>query len=456
MKVLNKLWGFRSNKLWKKIIACLYYLSCLIIVFSSFSEVPQVEANMYDMVIYKASVILGNLAFLIPPLLISDFNIKGKIPFLKKKKWWSDVFGFISIFIIVMCFSSIISLFHSNDYQNLYEEFNKTNVIYQQQETDEVPEENKSSMTEEELEEDLENLTDKENENPNNEINNNSSDTDNKINEENNDSEDKNIGKEEVNNNIDIAENNLIKIHYIDVGQGDSIFIELPNNKTMLIDAGESSKGKIVSSYISNLGYYKIDYIVGTHPHTDHIGGLAHIINSFDIGNIYMPKAVSTSKTYENLLNTISQKGLKITTARAGVNIVSESNLNINIVAPNREYSDLNNSSAVVKITYGNRKFLFMGDAETKSENDIISDVSADVIKVGHHGSETSSGQSFVNKVNSKYAIIMVGTNNQYNHPYQIIINRWINSGAKVYRTDINGNIIVTSDGNILDINSSR
>lgn len=431
MKVLNKLWGFRSNKLWKKIIACLYYLFCLIIVFSSFSEVPQVEANMYDMVIYKASVILGNLAFLIPPLLISDFNIKGKMPFLKKKKWWSDVFGFISIFIIVMCFSSIISLFHSNDYQNRYEEFNKTNVIYQQQETDEVPEEDKSSVTEEELEEDLENLTDKEDENTNNEINNNSSDT-------------------------DKVENNLIKIHYIDVGQGDSIFIELPNKKTMLIDAGESSKGKIVSSYISNLGYYKIDYIVGTHPHTDHIGGLAHIINSFDIGNIYMPKAVSTSKTYENLLNTISQKGLKITTARAGVNIVSESNLNINIVAPNREYSDLNNSSAVVKITYGNRKFLFMGDAETKSENDIISDVSADVIKVGHHGSDTSSGQSFVNKVNPKYAIIMVGNNNQYNHPYQIIIDRWINSGAKVYRTDINGNIIVISDGNSLDINSSR
>lgn len=431
MKVLNKLWGFRSNKLWKKIIACLYYLFCLIIVFSSFSEVPQVEANMYDMVIYKASVILGNLAFLIPPLLISDFNIKGKMPFLKKKKWWSDVFGFISIFIIVMCFSSIISLFHSNDYQNRYEEFNKTNVIYQQQETDEVSEEDKSSVTKEELEEDLENLTDKEDENTNNEINNNSSDT-------------------------DKVENNLIKIHYIDVGQGDSIFIELPNKKTMLIDAGESSKGKIVSSYISNLGYYKIDYIVGTHPHTDHIGGLAHIINSFDIGNIYMPKAVSTSKTYENLLNTISQKGLKITTARAGVNIVSESNLNINIVAPNREYSDLNNSSAVVKITYGNRKFLFMGDAETKSENDIISDVSADVIKVGHHGSDTSSGQSFVNKVNPKYAIIMVGNNNQYNHPYQIIIDRWINSGAKVYRTDINGNIIVISDGNSLDINSSR
>ena len=224
----------------------------------------------------------------------------------------------------------------------------------------------------------------------------------------------------------------------------------------MLIDAGESSKGKIISNYIANLGYSKIDYVVGTHPHTDHIGGLAYIISNFDIGNIYMPKVISTSKTYENLLNAISQKGLKITTAKAGVNIFSDENLNIGIIAPTGEYSDLNNYSAVVKITYKNRKFLFMGDAETKSENNIISDVSADVIKIGHHGSDTSSGQTFVNKVNPKYVIIMVGSNNQYNHPYQLIIDRWINAGARVYRTDINGNIIVISDGESLDVNSSR
>ena len=169
-----------------------------------------------------------------------------------------------------------------------------------------------------------------------------------------------------------------------------------------------------------------------------------------------MPKMVSTSKTYENLLENILGKELKITTAGAGVNIVSEENLNINIIAPNKEYNDLNNSSAVVKIIYGNIKFLFMGDAETKSENDITSDVSADVIKIGHHGSNTSSGQSFVNRVNPKYAIIMVGQNNQYKHPNQSIIDRWINSGAKVYRTDINGNIIVLSNGDSLDIKSTR
>jgi len=170
-----------------------------------------------------------------------------------------------------------------------------------------------------------------------------------------------------------------------------------------------------------------------------------------------MPKAVSTSKTYENLLNTISQKGLKVTPAKAGVNILNNNNLNIDIIAPNSEsYSDLNNYSAVVKISYGNRKFLFMGDAETKSENEITKDVSADVIKIGHHGSDTSSDQSFVNKVKAQYVIIMVGTNNRYDHPYQIIIDRWENSGATIYRTDLNGNIVVSSDGKSININTSK
>lgn len=259
----------------------------------------------------------------------------------------------------------------------------------------------------------------------------------------------------ENNSNIN-SQGNLIKIHYIDVGQGDAIFIELPNEEVMLIDAGESSEEETVATYISNLGYSKIDYIVGTHPHTDHIGGLAYIINNFEVENIYMPKAISTSKTYENLLNTISQKGLKITTAKAGMSIISNENLNVDIIAPNQEYSDLNNNSAVIKISYGSRSFLFMSDAETQSENDILTDISADVIKVGHHGSDSSSSQSFVDKVNPEYAIIMVGTDNQYDHPHQSTVDRWINSGAKIYQTNINGDIVVTSDGNSLEIDSSR
>lgn len=251
--------------------------------------------------------------------------------------------------------------------------------------------------------------------------------------------------------------NKELKIHYIDVEQGDAIFIELPNNMTMLIDAGEANKGELVLNYIKNLGYKSINFLVGTHPHTDHIGGLATIINNLEIEKIYMPKALSTSKTYENLLTIINNKGLKVNTAKAGINIYKDDNLNIDIIAPNSEsYSNLNNYSVVIKINYLNKKFLFMGDAETLSENEISTDVSADVVKVGHHGSDSSSGQTFVNKVKPKYAIIMVGEDNKYDHPYQMIIDRWKNIGATIYRTDINGNIIVTSDGNSIEVSTFK
>lgn len=266
-----------------------------------------------------------------------------------------------------------------------------------------------------------------------------------------------NLSQNDNNDNKIIDNLKHMKLHYIDVGEGDSIFIELPNEKTMLIDAGETSEGDTVLNYIKQLGYSNIDYIVGTHPHTDHIGGLAQIINSFSVGKIYMPKAISTSKTYENLLNTISMKGLKIQTAKAGVNIINENNLLVDIIAPNSDsYSDLNNYSAVIKITYQNMKFIFMGDAEIISENEILTDVTADIIKVGHHGSNTSSGQDFVSRVNAKYAIISVGSDNNYNHPNMDIVDRWKTSGAKVYRTDLNGTIIVTTDGNTLNIETEK
>lgn len=247
-----------------------------------------------------------------------------------------------------------------------------------------------------------------------------------------------------------ISTENVLKVHYIDVKQGDSIFIELPNDECMLIDAGEVSQGNIVSNYISNLGYEEINYVVGTHPHTDHIGGLINIINDYTVDKVYLPKVVSSSKTYETLLNGLSNKNIDVFSAKSGVNIIDNENLKVKIIAPVQEYKNLNNCSAVVKIIYGNKKFLFMGDAEIESENDITEDVSADVIKIGHHGSDTSSSLSFIQKVNPKYVVVMVGENNQYNHPSQNIIKRWENNGAEVFRTDINGNIIISTDGNNL------
>ena len=251
--------------------------------------------------------------------------------------------------------------------------------------------------------------------------------------------------------------NDLLKVHYLDVGQGDSIFIELPNNETMLIDAAESYQSENIINYLKNLNYQKIDYVIGTHPHTDHIGGLKDIINTFEIGKIYMPKVVSTTKTYESLLMTIKDKNLKINTAKAGTSIIDIDTLKINILAPNNStYTELNNYSVVTKITYGTTKFLFMGDAEKLSENEIKEDVTADVIKIGHHGSNTSSSIDFIKKVNAKYGIISVGLNNKYNLPKEEIITNWENSGTKIYLTSINGTITASSDGTNIKIESEK
>lgn len=251
--------------------------------------------------------------------------------------------------------------------------------------------------------------------------------------------------------------NDLLKVHYLDVGQGDSIFIELPNNETMLIDAAESYQSENIINYLKNLNYQKIDYVIGTHPHTDHIGGLKDIINTFEIGKIYMPKVVSTTKTYESLLMTIKDKNLKINTAKAGTSIIDIDTLKINILAPNNStYTELNNYSVVTKITYGSTKFLFMGDAEKLSENEIKENVTADVIKIGHHGSNTSSSIDFIKKVNAKYGIISVGLNNKYNLPKEETITNWENSGTKIYLTSINGTITAISDGTNIKIESEK
>ena len=251
--------------------------------------------------------------------------------------------------------------------------------------------------------------------------------------------------------------NDLLKVHYLDVGQGDSIFVELPNNETMLIDAAESYQSENIINYLKNLNYQKIDYVIGTHPHTDHIGGLKNIINTFEIGKIYMPKVVSTTKTYESLLMAIKDKNLKINTAKAGTSIIDTDTLKINILAPNNSiYTELNNYSVVTKITYGTTKFLFMGDAEKLSENEIKENVTADVIKIGHHGSNTSSSIDFIKKVNAKYGIISVGLNNKYNLPKEETITNWENSGTKIYLTSTNGTIRASSDGTNIKIESEK
>lgn len=245
--------------------------------------------------------------------------------------------------------------------------------------------------------------------------------------------------------------------HFLDVGQADSSFIELPNKETILIDAGEKKDSDKIIKYIKDLGYKKIDYVIATHPHADHIGGMKDIIDSFDIGDIYMPKVVATSKTYENLLLKIQEKGLKIHTGKSGVEIINNDNLLVQILAPNKDkYSSYNNYSIVLKITYKENVFLYMGDAEELSEGEITGNIKSDVLKVGHHGSDTSSSREFISRVRPSYAIISVGENNNYNHPSSKTIKNLEKYTNNIYRTDLNGNILVTSDGKNITVNTEK
>ena len=226
-----------------------------------------------------------------------------------------------------------------------------------------------------------------------------------------------------------------LKVHFLDVGQADSIFVELPNNESMLIDAGKNGSGSTVVSYIKGLGFTTIDYLIGTHPHEDHIGGLDDVINSLKINNIYMPKVSHTSKTFEDVLTAIKNNNLTVKTAKAGVSILDLEDLKVNIIAPiSGSYKDLNDYSTVIKLTYKNNSFLLAGDAESVSENEMINsgeDLKADLLKVGHHGSSSSTTRSFLNKVNPKYSVISVGKGNSYGHPSSQTLQLLMNTMLK-------------------------
>lgn len=249
------------------------------------------------------------------------------------------------------------------------------------------------------------------------------------------------------------SKESTLTVHYLDVGQGDSIFIELPTNETMLIDASVNAYGNGIVQYIEEQGYNRIDYLVATHPHADHIGGMRKVIKSLEIGKIYMPKATSNTNTYKKLLTEIKNEGLKINTAKAGETIYEDEDLGIYLLAPNSEkYDDLNNYSTVIRIVYGSRAFLFMGDAEKLSEKEITADIKADVLKLGHHGSSTSTSKEFLERVQPIAAVASCGENNDYGHPHKETVELLEKEGVEFYRTDTMGTIIATSDGNFLDI----
>ena len=246
----------------------------------------------------------------------------------------------------------------------------------------------------------------------------------------------------------------ILKVHYLDVGQADCILIQTPSKKNMLIDAGNNEDSATILSYLKALNIKKIDILIGTHPHEDHIGSMDTVIKSFDIGAIYMPKVSTTTKTFEDVLLAIKAKGLKVTTATAGIKIEIDPKLRIEMLAPNSsKYDDLNNYSAAIKVIYGKTSFLFDGDAEDISEKEMLAknyDLKADVLKIGHHGSNSSTTPAFLKAVSPKYAIISVGKGNDYGHPTKATIDKLASAKVQVYRTDLNGTIIATSNGDTI------
>lgn len=250
--------------------------------------------------------------------------------------------------------------------------------------------------------------------------------------------------KETTNNNI---VDSTLEIYFFDVGQADSILIK-EDEYTMLIDGGNQSDGENLVKYLQeNLNINDIDILVGTHPHEDHIGGLPDVISSLDIGKIYLPNATTTTKIFEKLLNSIEDKDYKITVPKINEEI-SLNNMNFKVIYTGTDESDLNNTSIVLKLEYGKITYLFTGDATDKTEEKILNkDIEADVLKVGHHGSSYSSTEEFLNKVNPKYAIIQVGKDNKYDHPTKTTLDKLNERNIKIYRTDEDGTIKLTSNG---------
>ena len=251
-----------------------------------------------------------------------------------------------------------------------------------------------------------------------------------------------------------------LSVHFLDVGQADSILVILPDRRVMLVDGGNNADGPVVVKYLERTGIKRIHYLVGTHPHEDHIGGLDDVIEAFEVEKVYMPRVAHNTRTYEDVLTAIKARNLKVTPARAGLIVLDDPGLQIEFLAPgSSDYKDLNQYSAVIKITYINCSILLTGDAGFESEEEMIAsgaDLEADVLKVGHHGSRYSTSEEFLEAVSPVYAVISCGKDNDYGHPHEETISRLAGQAARILRTDRDGTVIITCDGQDLQVKTGQ
>ena len=258
---------------------------------------------------------------------------------------------------------------------------------------------------------------------------------------------------------LEEAETGEMYVHFIDVGQGDAILIET-DNVTILIDGGVRSAGEIVVQYLVQRGIRELDLVIGTHPHADHIGGLIEVLRNFKVHSVIDAGVPHTTITFDDYLTEIEKQ---VATGHCSYEtpqgqVVTAGALTLTVLGPGRDLGSLNDNSVVARVDFGRTSFLFTGDAERASEEHLLSlgvNLGADVLKVGHHGSRTSTTPAFLQAVSPAHAVIQVGEGNRYGHPNEEVLQRLVSAGVSIYRTDQHGTVVFASDGETLTVDAS-
>lgn len=251
--------------------------------------------------------------------------------------------------------------------------------------------------------------------------------------------------------NTELSDRDKMYVSFIDVGQGNCTLLKC-GDKAILVDSGEVGAAQTVINYIKNQNIKTLDCVLVTHPHSDHMGAMTKLLYEFKIKDVIMPEIpeeiIPTSKTYEKFLVAVSENAENVIAAKPDETF-SYGEMKMEIFAPLRDYEDLNDMSAVTRISYGDTSVMFTGDATATVEKDLLKkniDYSATILSVGHHGSKTSTSESWLKAVDPEYAVICCGLNNDYGHPHQSVVNRLEEFGIKTYRTDLLGTIVFESN----------